>query len=60
MSMRSVLLSIQALMSSAEPNDPLDAVVAAQYKKNLELFDQTAKHWTNAYAKGEILSASLL
>lgn len=53
MTLRTVLLSLQALLASAEPDDPQDAVVASQYKENFEMFCCTAKHWTNAYAKGE-------
>ena len=30
MTLRTVLLSLQSLLSSAEPDDPQDAVVAAQ------------------------------
>lgn len=52
MNLRTVLLSIQALLSAAEPDDPQDAVVAAQYKKHKDLFTKTARHWTSAYAKG--------
>lgn len=52
MTLRTVLLSLQALLSAAEPDDPQDAVVARQYKENLEMFKLTAKHWTNAYAGG--------
>ncbi|ENN73582.1 ubiquitin-conjugating enzyme E2-22 kDa [Dendroctonus ponderosae] len=52
MTLRTVLLSLQALLSAAEPDDPQDAVVARQYKDNLEMFKLTAKHWTNAYAGG--------
>lgn len=50
MTLRTVLLSLQALLSAAEPDDPQDAVVARQYKENPELFRQTAKHWTSIYA----------
>lgn len=53
MTLRTVLLSLQALLSAAEPDDPQDAVVASQYKENHEMFALTAKHWTNAYAGGE-------
>lgn len=53
MTLRTVLLSLQALLASAEPDDPQDAVVASQYKENFEMFCRTAKHWTNSYAKGE-------
>ncbi|XP_068617348.1 ubiquitin-conjugating enzyme E2-22 kDa [Battus philenor] len=52
LTLRTVLLSIQALLSAAEPNDPQDAVVAKQYRENLLLFTLTAKHWTNIYAGG--------
>ena len=34
MTLRTVLLSIQALLASPEPDDPQDAVVAKQYKEN--------------------------
>lgn len=52
MTLRTVLLSLQALLAAAEPDDPQDAVVATQYKDNHEMFILTAKHWTNAYAGG--------
>lgn len=52
MTLRTVLLSLQALLSAAEPDDPQDAVVARQYKENIEMFKVTARHWTNAYAGG--------
>lgn len=54
MTLRTVLLSIQALMSAAEPDNPQDAVVAIQYKKNPTIFIETAKNWTYAYAGGII------
>lgn len=52
MTLRTVLLSLQALLSAAEPDDPQDAVVASQYKEKHDMFVLTAKHWTNAYAGG--------
>jgi len=33
MTLRTVLLSLQALMAAAKPDDPQDAVVAKQYKE---------------------------
>lgn len=51
LTIRTVLLSLQALLAAAEPDDPQDAVVAKQYKENHELFVQTAKHWTSVYAR---------
>ncbi|XP_063699220.1 ubiquitin-conjugating enzyme E2-22 kDa [Culicoides brevitarsis] len=52
MTLRTVLLSLQALLAAAEPDDPQDAVVATQYKENYQMFESTAKHWTNVYAGG--------
>uniref|UniRef100_A0A1L8DST0 E2 ubiquitin-conjugating enzyme n=1 Tax=Nyssomyia neivai TaxID=330878 RepID=A0A1L8DST0_9DIPT len=54
MTLRTVLLSLQALLSAAEPDDPQDAVVASQYKDNYDMFVLTAKHWTTAYACGPV------
>lgn len=59
MTLRTVLLSLQALMAAAEPDDPQDAVVARQYKDNQEMFRLTATHWTAVYAGGMFLSINL-
>lgn len=50
MTLRTVLLSIQALLAAPEPDDPQDAVVARQYQDNMAVFRQTAQHWAAAYA----------
>jgi len=50
MTLRTVLLSLQALLAAAEPDDPQDAVVAKQYKESFKTFTLTAKHWNNVYA----------
>lgn len=50
LTIRTALISLQALMSAPEPDDPQDAVVASQYKKNLTEFNSTAKYWTETYA----------
>ena len=50
MTLRTVLLSLQALLAAAEPDDPQDAVVANQYKTNHKVYIRTARHWTNIYA----------
>lgn len=60
MTLRTVLLSLQALLASPEPDDPQDAVVASQYKENFEMFCRTAKHWTNSYAKGIKVSLTII
>ena len=49
-SLRIVLISLQALLSAAEPDNPQDAVVAKQYTENQEIFKLTAEHWTRVYA----------
>ncbi|CAH1778006.1 unnamed protein product [Owenia fusiformis] len=54
MTLRTVLLSLQALLAAAEPDDPQDAVVAKQYKENHPIFLKTARHWANIYAGGTI------
>lgn len=55
MTIRSVLLSIQALLQDAEPNNPQDAIVAGQYKRDPAMFKATAEYWTAAFAGGRSL-----
>ena len=55
MTLRTVLLSLQALLAAAEPDDPQDAVVAQQYKEHYEIFRRTALHWTSTFANGNLL-----
>ena len=50
LTVRTALISLQALMSAPEPDDPQDAVVAKQYKENQTDFVATAKYWTEIYA----------
>lgn len=46
LTLKTALLSLQALLSSPEPDDPQDAVVAKQYISDHESFRQQAKMWT--------------
>lgn len=55
MTLRTVLLSLQALLASPEPDDPQDAVVARQCKEKPQVFQLTAQHWAHAYAGGKTL-----
>ncbi|KAG4305319.1 hypothetical protein PORY_001489 [Pneumocystis oryctolagi] len=48
---RTVLLSIQALLSTPNPDDPLDQSIGQEFLYNRETFDATAKEWTRLYAK---------
>jgi len=50
LTIRTALISLQALMSAPEPDDPQDAVVAKQYKQDYKTFCSTAKFWTDTYA----------
>jgi len=47
---RTVLLSIQALLSSPEPDDPLDTTVADHFKNNRKEAEQVAQQWAALYA----------
>jgi ubiquitin-conjugating enzyme E2 N len=47
---RSVLLSIQALMSAPNLDDPLDQEIADFWKKDPEAAIKKAKEWTVQYA----------
>ncbi|KAI6220084.1 E2 ubiquitin-conjugating enzyme [Aphelenchoides fujianensis] len=49
MTLRTVLLSVQALLTLPEPKDPQDAVVASQYMNKPELFKQTATFWAQHF-----------
>jgi len=53
LTLRTALLSIQALLMSPEPTDPQDAQVAQMYMNDRPRFDQTAKYWTESYAMGK-------
>ena len=47
---RTVLLSIQALMSAPNPDDPLDENVAKMWKTDEAMAMETAREWTRMYA----------
>merc|ERR1712072_384695 len=51
LTIRTALLSIQAMLSAPEPSDPQDAEVAEMYKSRHPEFVQTAKYWTETFAK---------
>merc|ERR1712071_149808 len=51
LTIKTALLSLQALLCSPEPDDPQDAEVAKMYKNDIATFNQTAKFWTDTYAK---------
>ncbi len=51
LTIRTALISLQALLCAPEPDDPQDAEVARQYKGDRELYNLTAKQWVQNYAQ---------
>mmetsp|Transcript_20777 Transcript_20777/g.40786 ORF Transcript_20777/g.40786 Transcript_20777/m.40786 type:complete len:196 (+) Transcript_20777:250-837(+) len=51
LTIKTALVSLQALLSAPEPTDPQDAQVARQYLDDQETFQKTAQFWTSTYAK---------
>ena len=51
LTIKTALLSLQALLSAPEPNDPQDAEVAGQYKRSLKEWEGTARYWNDMYAR---------
>ena len=51
LTIRTALISLQALMCTPVPEDPQDAEVAKMYKTDINNFNKTAKMWTENYAK---------
>ncbi|KAM0698549.1 hypothetical protein Q7P36_002016 [Cladosporium allicinum] len=48
---RTILLSIQALLGAPNPEDPLNEAVAKQWKENQPEAIKTAREWTQQYAQ---------
>lgn len=51
LNLKTALLSLQALLSTPEPRDPQDAIVARQYLNEYSTFLCTARYWTETFAK---------
>jgi len=50
LTIKSAMISLQSLLSSPEPKDPQDAVVAQQMIKNPKEFERIARQWSVQYA----------
>ena len=50
---RTILLSIQALLGAPNPDDPLAADVAKSWKEDEKAAIETAREWTQKYATGQ-------
>lgn len=55
LTLKTALLSLQALLSSPQPDDPQDAVVAKQYISDHETYRKTAKYWTEVCKGGGVI-----
>ena len=51
LTLETVLIQIQCLMAEPNPTDPLDTEIAEQFTNNREKYIETARQWTNKYAK---------
>ena len=51
LSVRTALLSLQALLCAPEPSSPQDAQVAEEYLKKPDQFQNNARAWVQRYAK---------
>eukprot|EP00462_Mataza_sp_D1_P000877 CAMPEP_0175097664 /NCGR_PEP_ID=MMETSP0086_2-20121207/5408_1 /TAXON_ID=136419 /ORGANISM="Unknown Unknown, Strain D1" /LENGTH=192 /DNA_ID=CAMNT_0016371191 /DNA_START=45 /DNA_END=623 /DNA_ORIENTATION=+ len=50
LTLRTALLSIQALLTCPNPDDPQDAQVAGQYKSDHKAWENQARGWVKQYA----------
>ena len=51
MNIQTALLSIQALLTAAEPDDPQDWEVAEMYKQDRQKYENKAREWVRLYAQ---------
>ncbi|KAI1285923.1 putative ubiquitin-conjugating enzyme E2 21 [Halotydeus destructor] len=51
LTLKAVLMSLQALLQEPQVDDPQDAVVARQMRRSKKRFQATARYWTVIYAK---------
>jgi ubiquitin-conjugating enzyme (huntingtin interacting protein 2) len=51
LTLKTAMLSLQALLASPAPDDPQDAVVARQYLSDRGTFERTARYWTQTFAQ---------
>jgi ubiquitin-conjugating enzyme (huntingtin interacting protein 2) len=59
LSVRTAMLSLQALLCEPVPDDPQDAVVASQFKSENALYRKTAREWVQKYASPEVMEAKI-
>ena len=52
MTIKTALISLQALLCAPQPDDPQDAQVASMYLDNFDEWERHAREWTRTYASG--------
>lgn len=52
LTLRTLLISIRSFLTDPNPDDPLVPEIATMYKTNKEKYNQTAREWTQKFAKG--------
>lgn len=58
MTARTTLLSLQSLLAEPNPDDPQDAVVAQEYRRDLKAWQRRAREWAVAYAGAKVDAGS--
>jgi hypothetical protein len=53
LTIKTALISLQALLCAPQPDDPQDAEVASMFLNSHETYLHTAKFWTETYARPE-------
>ncbi|KAI0018453.1 ubiquitin-conjugating enzyme [Xylariomycetidae sp. FL0641] len=54
---KGVLEAVRQLLVEPNPDDPLEARIADEYRENRELFDKNARQYVASYAKGAAAGA---
>ena len=52
--LQAVLEAVRALLVEPQPDDPLEARIADEYKNNRKEFEKQAKYYVSKYAKGPV------
>ena len=45
------MLSLSSMLMDPNPDDPMEGTIAKLYKTDREKYNETAKEWTEKYAK---------
>uniref|UniRef100_A0A6U4D5Z1 E2 ubiquitin-conjugating enzyme n=1 Tax=Phaeomonas parva TaxID=124430 RepID=A0A6U4D5Z1_9STRA len=53
LTLKTAMISLQALLCAPVPEDPQDGVVANQYLNSFEEYEEQAREWTSTYASPE-------